>query len=324
MIYTKKIKNAIRFAVKTHEVYQKQKRKGKNIPYITHPFTVGLILACAGASEDVVVAGILHDTIEDSIPEKKVTKEMIEERFGENVAEIVLSVTEQDKKLSWEERKKEALERIKTFSHDSVLVKSADVISNWSEILDDYDDVGEDVWKRFKRPKEIMLENAYGVISALQRCWPESPFADDLQNIVRELQSIGTGKFMTKNYEIFCDNCGKIITEVAIYPNGENKEDLRPTLELSGVGWICSSTVHSFTKETLFRIAKLIEEKRFRELAQIDNGHIPFGFFCWNCKRNYCAGCWTNITPVFDENFEGFYDYAEANCPVGHKQIIND
>src|SRR5258708_4719539 len=75
--YSPRVQKAVRFATKTHEVYQKQKRKGKDIPYITHPLTVGLILARAGASEDVVIAGILHDTIEDSPPAKKVTREMI-------------------------------------------------------------------------------------------------------------------------------------------------------------------------------------------------------------------------------------------------------
>src|SRR3990167_6087050 len=103
MLYSNKISKAIRFSIKTHEIYQKQKRKGKDIPYITHPLTVGLILARAGADEDVVVAGILHDTIEDSVPEKKVTREMLTERFGEKVASLVESVTELDKDMPWDE-----------------------------------------------------------------------------------------------------------------------------------------------------------------------------------------------------------------------------
>ncbi len=78
MLYNYKISRAIRFSTKTHEVYQKQKRKGKDIPYITHPITVGLILSRAGADENTVVAGILHDTIEDSVEEKKVSEEMLE------------------------------------------------------------------------------------------------------------------------------------------------------------------------------------------------------------------------------------------------------
>jgi guanosine-3',5'-bis(diphosphate) 3'-pyrophosphohydrolase len=99
MLYSYKISRAVRFSLKTHEVYQKQKRKGKDIPYITHPLTVGLILSRVGADEDTVVAGILYDTIEDSVPEKKVSSEMLEKRFGKEVAELVQSVSETNKEL---------------------------------------------------------------------------------------------------------------------------------------------------------------------------------------------------------------------------------
>ena len=75
--------SAIRFMVKTHEVYQKQKRKGKDVTYISHPLTVGLILARAGAPGDGIIAGILHTTIEDSGRGKKGTREKREEGCGE-------------------------------------------------------------------------------------------------------------------------------------------------------------------------------------------------------------------------------------------------
>lgn len=106
MIYTMNIQKAIRFALKTHEVYQKQRRKGKDIPYIIHPLTVGFLLSQAQAREEVVIAGILHDTIEDSPDYKKVNKDLIAERFGEEVAFLVYSVTENDRNLSWDERKR--------------------------------------------------------------------------------------------------------------------------------------------------------------------------------------------------------------------------
>ncbi len=194
MIYTKKIKDAIKFSIKTHEVYQKQKRKGKDIPYITHPLTVGLILARAGASEEVIIAGILHDTVEDSTPEKKVTREMIAERFGDKVGELVLSVTETNKELPWEERKTEALEHIKKFTQESALIKSADVISNMSELLDDYEQEGEGVWERFNAPKDKLLQNSHRVISALINQWPESLLVSDLQVIDGYLVEIESPK----------------------------------------------------------------------------------------------------------------------------------
>jgi (p)ppGpp synthase/HD superfamily hydrolase len=190
MIFTSKLKEAIRFATKTHDVYQKQKRKGKDVAYITHPLAVGIILSQAEADEEVVIAGILHDTIEDSVLEKKVTRAMIAERFGERVANIVMDVTETRKELPWEERKKEALEHIKTFSEDSLLVKAADVISNVSELLYDYSKNGDDTFSRFNAPKDKILLHSLSVIKQVLEKWPESPLAKDLTFVRDELLKI--------------------------------------------------------------------------------------------------------------------------------------
>jgi (p)ppGpp synthase/HD superfamily hydrolase len=190
MIYTQKIQKAIKFAAKTHNQYQQQTRKGKVIPYISHPLTAGIILTLAGAKEDVVMAGILHDTIEDSIDTKKVTPAMIEERFGKKVKDLVLSVTETNKKLSWEKRKAIALEHIRHFSHDSVLVKSADVLSNGTELVDDYNRYGEKVFERFKASAEETLSNSEKVIQALLKRWPKSPLALDLKNLAKEIKKM--------------------------------------------------------------------------------------------------------------------------------------
>lgn len=158
MVFTPRIREAIGFAVQTHEVEQKQKRKGKDVPYIAHPFTVGLNLALAKAIEDVIIAGISHDTIEDSLDENKATLETLVERFGKNVADIVMDLREQKKVLPWEERKREATRKIRTFSHDTLPVKSADLISNASEILEDCENDGESVFDRSNAPvAELMI-----------------------------------------------------------------------------------------------------------------------------------------------------------------------
>ncbi len=193
MIYTQKIKDAINFATKTHEVYQKQKRKGKDIPYITHPLVVGLILARAGASEDVIVAGILHDTIEDSPPEKKVTPEMLAERFGEEVADLVNSVTEPNKELPWEERKQEAFEHVERLQNDSLLVKSADLISNISEIIADYQVEGDATFKRFNAPKTNIIRHYMRMVAAVVEKWPENPLIDDLRSL--DIMSMDPDKY---------------------------------------------------------------------------------------------------------------------------------
>lgn len=190
MLYSAQMQRAIRFMLKTHEVYQKQKRKGKDMPYLTHPLTVGLILARAGAAEDAVIAGILHDTIEDSVEEKKVSYEMLRERFGAGVADLVASVTEEGKDVPWEARKAAALAAIASYSHDSVLVKSADVIANNAETLEDYALEGDATFERFSQSKEKTLEHAQRVIAALIARWPESPLSPDLAGIAALLREI--------------------------------------------------------------------------------------------------------------------------------------
>jgi hypothetical protein len=191
-----KLLKAIKFATKTHEVYQKQKRKGKDISYIVHPLAVGLLLSQANASEDAVIAGILHDTIEDSVEKKKVSVDMIEERFGKNVSDLVLSVTETDKSLSWVERKKQAIEHINGFSNDSVLLKSADVFVNNMELIDDYAKDKDEVFERFNADKIEILKNTLTVISALYMKWPENPLRSDLSFIADKLQMMGATEFM--------------------------------------------------------------------------------------------------------------------------------
>lgn len=193
MIFTLQIQKAIRFSIKTHEGYQKQKRKGKDIPYITHPLTVGLILAHAGVHEDVVVAAILHDTIEDSIPEKKVTGLMLRERFGEHVAMLVESVTEDFAHTTWEEQKAAALEHITHFSHEAVLVKSGDIIANATETILDYTKDGDAIFARFGASKEKFLEHYLNVITALRKRFPENPLDHDLEVVAENLRTIQKG-----------------------------------------------------------------------------------------------------------------------------------
>ena len=187
MKYTPPIKKAIKFAAKTHSQYQQQTRKGKVIPYITHPLTVGLILALAGASEAVIVAGILHDTIEDSIDAKKVTPEMLTERFGKKVTGLVMSVTEQDKSKPWNTRKREALEHIAEFSRDSLLLKSADVLSNISELIDDHNRYGDKVFKHFSATKEKTIKNFEDVVKAILKKWKGNPLGDDLGDALEKM-----------------------------------------------------------------------------------------------------------------------------------------
>ena len=189
MIYTRAISEAVALAVETHETRQKQKRKGKDLPYVIHPLTVGLILARAGADEDTIVAGILHDAAEDSAG--ALSAETVERRFGKSVMELVMSVTEPDKTLPWPERKRRALEHIATHSPKSLLLKSADVIANAVELITDHEAEGEAVFRRFNAPKTNLIDNYLRVVGALEERWPENPLMGDLRDVAAKLRLIG-------------------------------------------------------------------------------------------------------------------------------------
>ena len=142
------IKKAINFANIAHF---DQFRKGTDIPYIFHPINVGKILIeNFRCGEDVVVAGILHDTLEDT----PVKEKDISDIFGENVLQLVKSVSERDKSDTWENRKKEVIEHLREAEENTILIKLADVYDNITAMQRDYHFIGDELWKRFNAPKE--------------------------------------------------------------------------------------------------------------------------------------------------------------------------
>ncbi len=190
MLYTQKIKEAIRVAIRVHELDQKQKRKGKDIPYITHPLIVGLILSRISTDEDVLVAGILHDTVEDSSERRKVTIPTLNRRFGKEVATMVSDVTEKNRQLPWLKRKKMAVENIKNLPHASLLVKAADTIANCTELLADFRKEGDSTFRRFEVPKDQLIEHYINVIEAIIEKWPQHPLRDDLEYHLSEIRGM--------------------------------------------------------------------------------------------------------------------------------------
>ena len=135
------IEEAIEIAAEAH---QGQYRKGTDTPYITHPYAVGLILMAAGCTETVIIAGILHDTVEDT----DLTLAFIRERFGDAIAHIVDGCSE-NKALRWRARKTERIEALKTASPEICVVTCADKLHNLRTIISEYNRIGDTVWERF-------------------------------------------------------------------------------------------------------------------------------------------------------------------------------
>mgnify|MGYP002518235141 CR=1 FL=1 len=106
------------------------RKSDKEKPKIIHPINVANILQEYNFDDNVIAAGYLHDVIEDT----KYTKEDLLKSFGEDVVSLVLGATEEDKSLSWEERKQETITKVKTLDLRHKAVVCADKISNLEDL----------------------------------------------------------------------------------------------------------------------------------------------------------------------------------------------
>lgn len=92
MNHTPQIKSAIQFAARKHHGHMRQ--EAEPLPYITHLFSVALLVAEDGAGDDIVTAALLHDTLEDT----DTTRKEIVQSFNEHVAELVEAISETKEK----------------------------------------------------------------------------------------------------------------------------------------------------------------------------------------------------------------------------------
>ena len=132
-IYSSLLHRALEFAAIKHQGQFRRNPK-EQVPYISHPACVGLMLARAGQDDEVVAAGILHDVTEDC----GVTDAELVEKFSERVARLVNQVSEQDKSLAWEERKNAYRERLKTADVEAIAIAAADHIQNLRSLMTAY------------------------------------------------------------------------------------------------------------------------------------------------------------------------------------------
>lgn len=156
--YSDRINHALAFAAKHHD---RQVRKGTRLPYITHPANVAIILTRYGRDVETIVAGILHDVVEDCVREH-FTREMLEQRiadkFGGDVLDTVLSVTyrtvdDDGVDLSREERHDDYLDRLEQAGERARWVCAADKLHNASALLADLKRTidPDTVWNRFSQ-----------------------------------------------------------------------------------------------------------------------------------------------------------------------------
>ncbi len=155
MNHTPEIKKALQFAARKH--HGQMRKETEPLPYVTHLFSVAILVAEDGADDEVVCAALLHDSLEDT----DTTEEEISSLFGERVLELVLSVTEkkeiEGKKLTWKERKADYLIRLEAASDGAVLIAAADKIDNIESKLEAFEKEGKSLLSRWGQPPESYL-----------------------------------------------------------------------------------------------------------------------------------------------------------------------
>ena len=145
---------AFQFAAEKHAG---QARKASTIPYIAHLMGVTSLVLEAGGDEDMAIAALLHDVVEDCGGVPMLNE--VRRRFGKRVAHIVEGCTDSDTdpKPPWRERKETYLQHLKTADAETRLVSAADKLNNIRSILTDYRKIGESVWARFNGGREGTL-----------------------------------------------------------------------------------------------------------------------------------------------------------------------
>jgi (p)ppGpp synthase/HD superfamily hydrolase len=175
---------AFQFAAKMHAG---QARKASTIPYIAHLMGVTSLVFEAGGDEDLAIAALLHDVVEDcgGAP----TLNRVRALFGSRVARIVEGCTDADTlpKPPWRERKENYLGHLKHADADTRLVSAADKLNNVRSILSDYRQIGEFIWERFNGGREGTLWYYRALLDEFLRD-PPNRITRDLDLAVRELE----------------------------------------------------------------------------------------------------------------------------------------
>lgn len=187
MAYSARFDRALALA---HELHRDQLRKGTDVPYIVHLMSVASLVAEYGGSEDQVIAGLLHDAVEDQGGTP--TAERIRAEFGEGVHRIVMgctdSVTDDPKvKAPWRERKEKYLAHVVGAPADMRLVSAADKVHNARTILADVRRGGLEVFTRFKGGREGTLWYYRGLVTNLRKGWSHE-IVDELERVVAEME----------------------------------------------------------------------------------------------------------------------------------------
>lgn len=195
---SQKLYQAIKLASVAHKG---QSRKGKvEVPYICHPVFVGMELLMLGYDEDTVVAGILHDLLEDT----PVDREIIKSQFGKKVLGLIEAVTElkdpdmskEEKRKTWRARKEAKLEKLKASPPEARAIAAIDLWANILELRETIKEEGSEASKYFNVDLSKKLEHLQKELDffAQDNNAPYSRLIQEMKSILEELVELWGAK----------------------------------------------------------------------------------------------------------------------------------
>lgn len=187
---SKKVNLALKVASKAH---RDQVRKGTDIPYISHPVAVALIIGEYTTDEDVIAAGILHDILEDVKPSIYSETDMRGD-FGDKITDIVKDVSEDkvagEPEKPWIERKKGYLAHLDSLTNvEPIIVSTTDKIHNLTDMLNEYERVRDEIWEKFNASKDDELWFYKTFLEIIQKKAIPEKMKADLGLLVDKLES---------------------------------------------------------------------------------------------------------------------------------------
>ena len=189
-MFSEKFAQALAYAEKLHS---RQRRKATNKPYIAHLMSVTSIVIAYGGDEEMAVAALLHDAVEDQGGLPRLRE--IQRKFGARVARIVDGCTDSytEPKPPWLERKRNYIARLAGEPEDTRLVSAADKLSNARDILQAVRVDGEAAFERFLGKKGGTLWYYRTLVTEFRNAG-NGPLVDELDRVVTELERIAISR----------------------------------------------------------------------------------------------------------------------------------
>jgi (p)ppGpp synthase/HD superfamily hydrolase len=167
--------------------HEGQIRNGSGgMPYVEHPKAVTSLLDEHGYGEEALAAALLHDVVEDS----ETTVEELRELFGDQVAGMVGSLTDDESIESYRQRKAEHRERVAAAGPEALAIYAADKLTNVRMLCRTYAEKGEAVAEEFKVPIDLKAETWEADLELLREKAPELPFLDPLEQELSRFRSL--------------------------------------------------------------------------------------------------------------------------------------